>query len=259
MGIFNILKSKEKVIIGIVSSKGSGGGKCQGEELWTFSLNLEYWYNSNFEINTKPLRVTKKVEHAELKKLMDKAKRETVIKIIYDGDISDSIVELDRIIDYDFYDSKLQPFVEDIRKDIIYDDSELGKFILNKSVDTYGSILDWCGVKSELIMETNEESELVELIEKYKDRFSDQFDWDSKAKKFASKELISTKNDFWIDDDEKEMSEIEFQSLMSLESIVLYTDDSYTFWYKDGDIFGGHVIVVDGDFESGLNRAEIAG
>lgn len=67
------------------------------------------------------------------------------------------------------------------------------------------------------------------------------------------------KNDIWLEDDEKEMSELKFQSSMSLESLVLYTDDSYTFWYNDGDLFGGHVIIVEGNLDDGLIRAEIAG
>ncbi|QUH28503.1 DUF2262 domain-containing protein [Vallitalea guaymasensis] len=260
MSIFNFTKNKEqKVIIGIISSKGSSGGRGQGQELWNFSFNLEYWYTNNSQINTENLRVTKNVQDVELRKMMNKAVGETVVKILYTGDIINGKVEFDSILDYNFYDSKLQPYIEDIRKDIIYNDNELGNFILNKSVDTYCCILDWCGIKAELVMETNEEIELVDLIEKYKERFTEQMYWNTKVKKFASKELISLKNDSWLEDDEKEMSELEFQSSMSLESLVLYTDDSYTFWYNDGDLFGGHVIIVEGNLDDGLLRAEIAG
>jgi len=39
----------------------------------------------------------------------------------------------------------------------------------------------------------------------------------------------------------------------------VHEDGEFEFWYDDGDLFWGHVILVDGNIQTGLSQASIAG
>lgn len=82
---------------------------------------------------------------------------------------------------------------------------------------------------------------------------------DREAKSYAAKELLPTKNDFWLNDGEKEMSERTFIQMIKLESITVRDDGSYDFWYKDGDIFWGHSIEVRSEPDKGFFDASMQG
>lgn len=175
---------------------------------------------------------------------MDKVKSETIIKISYEGDIETGNIVLNEVHEVDVMDDNLKSHLEEIRREITYKDDELGILTFDKSISNYKTSIVWCGANSELVFETDDEVELIELIERYKENFSDKHRWDDKTRKYAASKLISLKNDFWLEDNEGEMKESEFVSLISLEALVLYPDGSYSFWYRDGDIFFGHVIIL---------------
>ncbi|MCT4597238.1 MAG: NADAR domain-containing protein [Vallitalea sp.] len=146
------------------------------------------------------------------------------------------------------------------KEKVIYYDNELGKFTLYNKAALYTATIDWCGNEVELYMYTEDESELKQLIKQYKKSFSNYPEWDARAKQYAC-ELLTLKNDVWLDEenDEAELTEAEFKKRMSLLVIELYIDNTYTLWYNDGDMFFGHVIVIQGDFENGFTSAQIEG
>ena len=55
------------------------------------------------------------------------------------------------------------------------------------------------------------------------------------------------------------MSAEEFESLISLETLAISDEGEYSFWFRDGDIFAGHVIIVYGKLDGGFYDAEMAG
>lgn len=245
------------VIIGIVDSKGSSGGRTNQEELWTFRFNLACWYVDSDDIKENQLTLVKKVENDELKVLMDNVKKECTIRITFNGDLSTGTVELDEIESVDFVDDNLATQLDEIRREVTYEDDELGTFILDKWVDNYCGEINWCGKKASLSLNTNDETELIEILNLYKQNIKDKENMDAKLREYASQELIELKNDYWLDDEEEEMSKETFSRLISLETLSIYPDKSYTFWFEDGDIFWGHSVVVKGDFENGFERAEM--
>jgi hypothetical protein len=76
-------------------------------------------------------------------------------------------------------------------------------------------------------------------------------DFAAAAKAFAATQLLSIKNETWIDEDDDGnaiiVSAEEFQNRMTLESVSINADSSTSFFFADGDLFYGHSIVVDHD------------
>jgi hypothetical protein len=62
-----------------------------------------------------------------------------------------------------------------------------------------------------------------------------------------------------LDEDEIELTADQFKGRMTLESITVHPNGSFTFWHNDGDMFWGHSIEVSGSLTKGLRRADIPG
>ncbi|OWR30757.1 hypothetical protein CDO73_09200 [Saccharibacillus sp. O23] len=93
---------------------------------------------------------------------------------------------------------------------------------------------------------------LAELLERLAET-------DAAARRCAAEELTELKNDFWLDDGEEEITEEAFVARMDLESITLGEDGGATFWYADGDLFGGHTICVEQGGDGKFISAEMMG
>ena len=63
----------------------------------------------------------------------------------------------------------------------------------------------------------------------------------------------------WNDDDKPHISKEEFIKLITLTSITIIYENNITFYFDDGDIFSGHVIAVDSDYDFNFAEPYIIG
>ncbi|MBD2356332.1 DUF2262 domain-containing protein [Tolypothrix sp. FACHB-123] len=73
----------------------------------------------------------------------------------------------------------------------------------------------------------------------------------------AANHLLDLYNDSWNNSDAIDCPT--FMNLIKLEAVHLNFDGSATIYYEDGDLFGGHVIVVSIDCNGIFEDADIAG
>ncbi|MCT4595465.1 MAG: NADAR domain-containing protein [Anaeromicrobium sp.] len=153
-------------------------------------------------------------------------------------------------------------WIEDVEEErVTYYDDELGEFRLYGKTGLYAATINWCDNESTLNIYTEDKSELKKFINQYKKSFLNHTEWDAKVKAYACDELLTLKNNVWLDEEEGEvkLTELEFKERMSLDILELHDDNRYTLWYDDGDMFFGHVIVIEGDFENGFTSVQIEG
>lgn len=78
-------------------------------------------------------------------------------------------------------------------------------------------------------------------------------------------EMIALKNDSWLEIDEKTqelelpITAKEFRKRISIESMVFYQDYSSEIYCNDGDLFGGHSIVINIDEKGNYEHSNLAG
>jgi hypothetical protein len=258
-GKYRNTKTNEDYIVGIIDSKGSGGGHIQGEEYWTISFSLYVWYEKDKKISDTPLYVFKKVEHSKVKGFMDKVKKESTVKIRIKKPMKNNRVELIDVEGTDFHDDVLQPYLDEIKREVTYHDENLGTLIYDKSVEWFSKNIQWCSNNTKLVFNTKDINELKIMIKEYSEVLKNHAKWDENAREFAALRLLNLKNDFWLDIDEEELTHSDFVNRIGLECLSIKSDGALTFWFEDGDIFAGHVIIVEANVNGEFIDAEMAG
>jgi uncharacterized protein (TIGR03067 family) len=86
-----------------------------------------------------------------------------------------------------------------------------------------------------------------EMLERCRGVLSQLNRYRDAAADYAAKQLLSLKNEVWLDEDEAELTPNEFRQRMRLEAITFDSGGSVTFYHNDGDLFWGHCIQIGMD------------
>ncbi len=81
---------------------------------------------------------------------------------------------------------------------------------------------------------------------------------DIKSRNYAADELLETKNDVWLEEDEEPISREDFINTLTLKRVE-FNADGITFWYDDGDLFWGHTVTVDSSADETPRYAQMLG
>jgi hypothetical protein len=104
-----------------------------------------------------------------------------------------------------------------------------------------------------LRIETADRGRASTLIDVARALLSDLDSIDRQCKKFAADRLLELKNHKWRESGEAIIPESRFVASISLESVSIDSQGAITAYYDDGDMFGGHSIVIG----LGLDHAPI--
>lgn len=140
-----------------------------------------------------------------------------------------------------------------------YKDEILGEFILDKEIGSYKKKFNWDGEEGSLYIDCN--SDMNKTMKVIYELVNNRH-WKDKIKKYAADELLDLANEWLQDEDEPEYEEYTsdiFINKLIFESIDVNEDGSFEVYYKDGDMFWGHCIIVSGNINGVFEDANIAG
>ncbi|MEM9790490.1 MAG: DUF2262 domain-containing protein [Planctomycetota bacterium] len=248
---------------GVVGANAVSGGKMQGDELWDATFSLVAWRIDDGVIESGQMVVHKFCSDADLHALQDLVDKESLVRFqaqIVDRSSSGILdARLQGFSTVKIDDEKLEELRSARLAPLVYDDPVLGDLTLNRSINSYEAPVAWLGNEVELsISALNEEIDkrslqiAHELVEK-------QSIWHARAIDLAADSLLELKNDSWLEDDEDEVTHDEFIKAMTLESISVFSDKTFAFYFEDGDLFWGHTIEVTGSIDKGPDSANIVG
>ncbi|WP_075340405.1 DUF2262 domain-containing protein [Tenacibaculum agarivorans] len=152
----------------------------------------------------------------------------------------------------------LDKLIEERSKPTIFSSEYFGEFILDRRLNWFEKKTQWLGNEIDLFLSIDT-SPISELESSAIKLFKDQEKWHKKLVNQITLDLLSLKNESWLEDDEKELQESEFKSRISIDSITIHPDDEFEFWFKDGDLFWGHSINIGGNLNGQLEEATING
>lgn len=154
------------------------------------------------------------------------------------------------------HNSELEKIFKKRLKPVEFKSEVFGDFILNRIIDEFEIKAKWndhqiqLSLSGSLIESSNLESTAIKL-------FNESKNWEEKIRSKIAIDLLPLKNEFWIDDDEKPLSESDFINELSLISITINSKNSFVFFFTCGYIFGDHSISICGNLSGELDEAEI--
>jgi hypothetical protein len=247
-------------ITGIVDAGGPGGGKSQGEKLYTFTLELVAWRAGDGEIRREKLDVRKPITERELDRLMAKIQPDSMIRfkgrLLDDSGDGTPAAWLERILSTRPNDAELAAVAKRLQAPTVYQDSVFGKVKLDRRFDSYEASAKWNGKKIKFSIGAGKLDKNLEIAHAV---WKDQAKWKERVDGYAVKKLLSLKNGGWLEDGEKPLTAEQFKKRMKLESISFYDGGSFAFWHDDGELFWGHSIQVSADLKRGPYDADIPG
>lgn len=250
-----------ETLVGVVSP-GSGGG-WQTDAGWTLSITLDSWKTPPGPMKSRPLQIELTTTREQFDILRDQIDTYSVARfrarVVEDSIIGIPKAEAVEYLGVDDSDPELNRASQELQKPVIHRDPEFGDLTLDRSVNWYSGDTEWNGVEIKLNLKLEEAADLEPALGAARKLWSDQPGWTQRVNEFAVKELLSLKNESWLDDGDAELTAEMFLDRMTLESITIGPDGDFDFWHDDGDLFWGHSIQVGGSLDGGLKHADIPG
>ncbi len=249
-------------VLGLVDASGAGGWPEEDDQ-WTLSFTFHCWKIPPGSMKTRPLSVKVTTSREEFDSLWNRVDSYSVVriraKVVEESVIGTPQAELLEFLGPDSSDSELNQAAADLQTPVVIKDRQFGKFTLDRRVDWYTAKTKWNGAAVTLNLTVDDSGAIDGALTVARTLWKDQERWAKRIEDYAVRELLSLKNESWLDDEDVELNAQQFKSRMTLESITVTSDGSFDFWHNDGDLFSGHSIQVSGDLSKGPTHADIPG
>ena len=117
----------------------------------------------------------------------------------------------------------------------------------------------WRGQAVEVTFHATSAETLEPLLSTARALWGEQAQWESRVDTALCNELLESANDYAHDMDDPALSAEQFLARLRLESISFDGRGYFTFWFDDGDVFGGHVVEAWGSLASGIEHCVYEG
>ena len=239
-----------------------GAGKVNKDKYYTLHIYAMALKNiaSNEIIENDNILIQKKVKETKDYFQTLKSKSIARLKVRKEKNTNDLYMRflLEDIIDTDYKDNDLNIILEKYSEAVYYKDEELGDFELDKSIDMFSKNIAWNDNNISISFENIDEESNKNSIDIIKKIFANKKDIDKKLKEYIAENMLEDANRWNDDADKPHINKEDFAKLITLTSITI-CEDILTFWFDDGDIFWGHSIVVDSDYDFNFTKPYIEG
>lgn len=233
------------------------------ETTWTLRFSFAMWRIKGGSIDERELHITRPgLSDAKLREWMDAIESETLlrVKVRFPARQKEGwmAAELVQMVGIDTSDGELNAKAVEWRKPVKVRRPNLGTFTLNRRFNEYEANIIWVSKRVRLALRrdgTDDEAVFVAAQALCKA----QRTWDNRVRAFAAKELMTDVYDDWLESHGKRLTRRAFEAQMKLGGIALSADGGFEFWFDDGDMFGGHAIMVSGTLTDGPTDAGIHG
>lgn len=256
--IFGLTKTKvnNDIYTGIVTEDGVVKSSFMDETSMSFTLCA--YIKNDSDIIEDEIYVTKEIRSINTK--VKGIEPLTIVQISGEEFThhDQKRIRLNKVLKSNVDNDRLERIRAKRKEPVIYESATLGKFVLDRRLDWYEGKTDWNGKLIDVFL-SGELDKLDDTEQNAVLILQNQQDWDNFIKEKICKELLTLKNDSWLEEDEKPLTADEFISKIYLESITINNTDDFQMCFNDGDIFWGHVITVETDLKKNIEDIGIAG
>lgn len=167
------------------------------------------------------------------------------------------------VLERSCHEERLDVILEEYLKPVVIQPKGCEVLVLDKSLGMFSGEGSWNGDSCQINLDVDENSaETAEDAQStWKILMDNSKGWDKKARQYAATKLAECASDWAKDEDEnaREITEDEFAKRMSISEICVSIGGNFEIYYDDDDMFWGHVIIVSGNIETGIDDATMAG
>ena len=245
----------------VLKKQNLSAGKSKGK-YYTLLVSAIAYKNiiTNEIIENENLLIVKEIEDTNHYFQIFRNKTIVRLKVRKEKDSSDLYIRflLEDVVDNDYKDDDLNIILEKYSRPVYYKDEELGDFEFDKSIDMFSKNIEWNDDNISVLFKNIDKEVNKKSADIIKKIFANKKDVDKKLKDYISENMLEDANS-WNDDDKPHISKEEFIKLITLTSITIIYENNITFYFDDGDIFSGHVIAVDSDYDFNFAEPYIIG
>ena len=245
----------------VLKKQNLSAGKSKGK-YYTILVSAIAYKNiiTNEIIENENLLIVKEIEDTKHYFQIFRNKTIVRLKVRKEKDSSGLYMRflLEDIIDTNYKDNDLNIILEEYSKPVYYKDEELGNFELDKSIDMFSKDIEWNDDNISVLFKNIDEEVNKRSVAIIRKIFTNKKDIDKKLKDYISENMLEDANNWNDDADKPHINKEDFSKLITLASITI-SEDIITFWFDDGDIFWGHSIVVESDYDFNFTDAHIEG
>jgi hypothetical protein len=273
LSFMSVLQAREAgfVIDAAVAPSGAAGFG-DGSKLWLLGVPVGAWRAPGGALSTEEIYVTRPgLERGQLQSLQDRLSGLALVRLRlsappakrrYPSGHERWEAVLVSIETSEVNDRELTAWVEKMRKPVVVRDDILGVLTFDRSLSSYEARRSLAGVPYDLAI----------LIDTAPDAGRDSAAIKSlratvaaieagvpRYREAAADELLENYNDNWRNDGDAVLSRREFASRLTLDSINVDSNGEIDVYFKDGEMFAGHVIQVRVDSAGRVRSIAIAG
>lgn len=250
----------------VLTQTNPSAGKAGNAELWKASLTLLSYIDVLtdtliqkearlvWQLTEEECRTKEKIHNLEKEKIYHLKVRESL-----DGGYSLLLVE---VVERSCQDRRLTELLMDYRKPVMIHLEGCGEFLLDKSLGMFDADGQWNGESCTIHLDVDEDNKKTasDASATLKKLLSNSKQWDQLARELAASRLTSTANDWQAqEEDPIEITEEAFAQRLSISELSVLTGGDFEIYYEDDDMFWGHVVIVSGNVNTGVDDADMAG
>ena len=247
--------SDRAVIIGLVNLGGLGGVNTPGEA-WYAVMHLAAWRRDGGAMVARELRVESEIDHGQLQRAMESTKAYAVVRMEVDGFRDDAKIVRPSwsTVRFGASDAQLEAERERLKRPVVCVIEGLGALTLDRSVNTFDGKVEWCGEQVTLRLDAENDAPHPRAIEAAKQMVDDSLAWDVRMRTRGAAEMTPTYNESWCDEEHGETDAATMARAMTLGTLSIDAEGSFSADYEVGDYFADHGICVSGTIGDGVQH-----
>ena len=175
---------------------------------------------------------------------------------------------LTEVVEREVENPALSKLLEKYKEIAVIEDGDCGTFTLERHFNWFAGTVDWLGEDCHVTLECDEENGTTadQALAQFRKIYANFKEWDQKFRAFAAEKLAENANDWqdegYDDEDGEDLAAIteeSFAGRIVISEFSIDAEGDYEAYYDDDNMFWGHVIIVSGSVNGGMEDAYIAG
>jgi hypothetical protein len=247
---------------GVVSPRGASGSNLPPGKAWSLRVEWVTWRYVDGPLEEGPLHLSAAMSERQLQAEMARISACEVVEAVVAADESVEGARQARLVEWrgpSAGDGELDAIAHRLRMPVSHQAAGLGTFTLDRSVDWFACRAEWGGAEVQVTVPALGEGIDAAALDAAQTFWANRADWDRRLRDFAADRLLVLKNENWLAEGEREITHAQFAQQLQVESADFDAEGGFEVFFRDGDLFWGHAVVVSGTLQDGPTDASLAG